>query len=98
MIYTITCLETLEERNSWPYYGASAFMGYYFDKETALHAARENWCDIAEHCYHYAVVEEIPEGLYAYPRPRWFFKYDIENDNFNPIDEPKVMEHIANVL
>lgn len=97
-IYAITCLECIEEKNTWPYFGASSFMGYYTDKDTAINAVKENRCDIAERCYNYAVVEEISEGLYAYPRPRWFFKYDADKDIYFSVAEPEFMKYIANIL
>ena len=96
MIYAITCMTRLEQNLGWPDFGSVAFIGYYEDKETAFDAVKNNSCDIAEKVYRYAVVEEIPPGLYAYPRPRWFFKYDA--DRFEEIEEPEFMKHIANVL
>ena len=95
-VYTITCLTKLEEKNTWPDFGCTAFMGFYHDKNDAISAVMENACDINETCYEYAVVEEIPPGVYAYPRPRWFFKFD--GKRYIPIEEPKYMTHIANVL
>ena len=99
MIYTITCMTRLEKNeNGWPEYGALAFMGYYKEKDTAIQAVKENWADIAERCYDYAVVEEIDEGLYSLPRRKWFFKYDVDKDIYNEIEEPDFMKHIANIL
>ena len=97
-IYAITCLTRLEENNGWPDFGATAFMGYYFEKDVAFQAVKENRCDIAEHCYHYAVIERILPGLYSYPKERWLFEYDHDNDRFVPIEEPEVLKHIGGIL
>ena len=98
-IYTITCLTNLEEdKTGWPNFGASAFMGYYFDRDEAINAVETNRCGIDERCYTYAVIEKIDEGLYAYPRPRLFYKFNIEKGIYEHIEEPEFMKHIANVL
>lgn len=98
-IYAITCFTRFEETDlGWPNFGDTAFMGFYYDKETAIECVKNNACDIAETIYGYAVVEDIPPGMYAYPRPRWFFKYDREKDMYEEIEEPEFMKHIANVL
>lgn len=104
-IYTITCMEKFEEKifedgrsSGFPTYGSTAFMGFYHDFNDAVESVIENACDINEHCYNYAVVEEILPGLYSYPRPRWFYKFNREKNEYEPIEEPKFMNHIANVL
>lgn len=104
-IYAITCMETFEEKilkdgrpSGFPTYGSTAFMGFYHDFDDAVESVMENACDINEHCYNYAVVEEILPGLYSYPRPRWFYKFNREKNEYEPIEEPKFMNHIANVL
>ena len=98
-VYIITCFEKLEkDKNGWPDFGGMAFMGLYREKEIAFENVKINNCDIAERCYKYAVIEEVTPGLYQYPRPRWFFKYNFKEDIFEKIEEPNFMKHIANVL
>lgn len=97
-IYAITCMQTIEEDEGWPSYGASKFMGYYFDKSYAFEAVQSNSCNIFENLYNYAVIEEIAPGLYSFPRKRWVFEYDDVAKAFHEIDEPKVMKIVANVL
>lgn len=98
-IYTITCMTRLEtDELGWPNFGATAFMGFYHEWDDAIEAVIENWCDINETCYTYAVIEEILPGLYAYPRPRWFYKFNIDTKMYEPISEPEFMKHIANVM
>ena len=102
-IYAITCFEQFEERilkdgrpAGFPDYGAMVFMGFYHDFDDATESVIENNCDINERCYNYAVIEEISPGLYAYPRPRWFYKFNYDTNNYEPIGEPDFMKH--NVL
>jgi len=100
-IYAITCLEKIEtdaNNTGFPDFGATAFMGFYYDKKIAFDAVQENRADIAEHCYRYVVIERILPGLYSYPRDRWFFEYDHSKNRFITIAEPSVMNHIAGVL
>ena len=98
-IFAIICMTTLKEKSSgWPDFGHTSFMGYYTDKNDAIKTVLNNMCDIAECCYKYAVVEEIPMGVYPHSKNRWFFEYDHENDCFHKIEEPKFMGHFVNIL
>ena len=103
-IYAITCMTKFEEliinnKNSgFPDFGATAFMGFYHNFDDATESVIENACDINETCYDYAVIEEITPGLYSYPRYRWFYKFNRNKNEYEPIEEPKFMNHIANVL
>lgn len=45
-------------------FGSSSLCGYYFDKDVAFKAVKEDACDINETCYDYAVIEEVEKGLY----------------------------------
>ena len=86
-IYTITCFEKLViDSLGRPSLDKAAFQGFYHEKDTAIEAVRLNAADIAESIYNYAVIEEIEPGLYSYPRVRWFFKYDRENDCYEDMD------------
>lgn len=97
-IYTITCIEKIEEDKGWPVFGTSKFIGYYFNKDEALEDVEANNCDINEFLFRFAVIEEIEPGLYSLPRKRWVFEFDDKSRTYHPIDEPKAMRHIANVL
>lgn len=96
MIYTVIVLEKLEEKNTWPDFGHTSFMGYYMTFDNAEEAVRRNAGDIHEACYDFAVIEEVPEGVYSVPRKRWYFRY--KDDGYVPIDEPPFMKYISNLL
>lgn len=69
-IYTVTTLHFYD-----PQYGSSPrTVGWFQDLETALSCVRENWGDIRETTYDYAVVERVTPGLYTMDDrdERWF--------------------------
>lgn len=86
-MYFITCFTRYEPntRIGVPDIGSARTFGYYEDKDVALEAVRKNWCDIQERVYRYAVVEYIPEGLYELAEERWFFEWNEDKDEFEPI-------------
>jgi hypothetical protein len=88
----------LEEDLGWPNFGATAFMGYCSSFILADSAVRNNVGGIDEHCYNYAVIEEVEEGIYPLRINRWFYQYNREEDIFESIPEPNFMNHIAGVL
>lgn len=96
VIMTMTKLEQ-DEKTKFPDFGSSSIVGYYFDKDKAFDAVKENACDINETCYDYALIEEIKEGLYqpAFSDCRWLFKYDKDRDRYNPMDEPEILKHFC---
>lgn len=76
-------------------------VGFYTNLETAQKAVEENWCDIFEYLYEYALIEEITEGIYRPNFNRWLYKlkYDEDlnsNHIFHQIEEPEEMKHIVN--
>jgi len=67
--------------------GDTRCVGYYSTFEKANEAVLDNACDIWETCYDYAVIENIPEGLYQYDfKPIWYKWNDIE-EIYEKIDE-----------
>lgn len=90
-IYVIMVCERLEVKNTWPDTGSSRLVGWYAAYETAVSAVRENWCDIYEYAYRYALIERVEQGLYrpADSSDRWWFEYDQKTGGYVPIEEPK---------
>lgn len=70
-------------------FGSRNLCGWYMSKTDAFKAVENNMCDIWEHCYDYALIEEVVEGLYPCSRTRWFFKFDIESMTYKQIEEPE---------
>lgn len=67
--------------------------GFYTDKDTAYKAVIENWGDIQERCFDYALVEEYREGLYGSTGNRQFFEWHEDTKEFVPMEEPKKFKH-----
>jgi len=63
-------------------------VGYFDTFEKAEKRVMTNACDIWETCYNYAVIENIPEGLYQYDfHPTWY-KYHKLTDSYNKCEQP----------
>ena len=63
-------------------------VGYFSKYEDALEVVTKNYGDIYEEGYYpYALIENVPEGLYKYDtEPQWF-KWDI--DGYKQCDTPE---------
>lgn len=96
--YFITCFNRVGlDKNQWLDIGCSRTFGYYEDYLTAEKALNENWCDMHETIYNYAVVEAIEPGIHPYPKERNFFKYDREKGGFFRIPEPEEFKGFCNI-
>ena len=64
-------------------------VGYYPTLEEAKKCVEENWGDIQECYYKYAVIEDVEPGLYrtAESTPLWY-KWSKAQEKFLPIDKP----------
>jgi hypothetical protein len=93
-MYFITCFNTDEKYGV----GASRCFGYYEDFETADQAVRENWCDMYEYTYSYAVIEFIEAGIHsiAEKENRKTYKWDNTIKGYLPCEEPQEIEHYCN--
>lgn len=88
-MWFITVFERREINHlGWPEYGCKRTWGYYSNRETALQALNENWTDMWETCYHYAVLEKLGEGICPYLESVQWFKYDIERGGYFEIEIP----------
>lgn len=87
--YFITVFSNLEtDDHGFPDIGYSRCWGFYKDKDTAIKAVEENWTDIDEHSYSYAMLEEYEEGISNATLWRKIYKYNKENDRYEEIEEP----------
>lgn len=94
--YFITVFERLDiNKYGFPAYDAARCWGFYTDKQIAIKALHENWTDMEEGIYKYAVIEEYREGISGMTGYRQFFKFDDEREGYFEIDEPEGYEHFA---
>lgn len=93
-IYIITTMSKLDLNDlGWPSLGSHGAVGYYRSFKDAEKAVTTNSCDIWETCYEYACIEEVEEGLYPSCINRWFYKYNIKDDTYEPVEPPEEYAH-----
>lgn len=96
-MYFITCVEKLEiNERGWPENGSVRTFGFFEEKNKAFQAVKENWCDLHECLYTYAIVEYITEGIHSFCEERWFFEYNFETRGFDEIKEPEGYKTFTN--
>jgi len=94
--YFITVFEKLDiDERGFPDTGSQRCWGFYSDKETAFRAVHENWTDLEETIYKYAIIEEYEEGISHLTGYRQWFKFDIEKKGYVEIDEPEGYKHFV---
>lgn len=90
---TIYTVSTIHFRDSQ--YGSSPrTVGWFPDLDTATQCVRENWGDIWETTYDYAVIEGVTPGLYTTEGndEHWF---QWKDNAYQPCDKP---EQVAGVI
>lgn len=91
-MYFITTIETKKSEVS-----DTRCVGYFNTFEKAENAVLYNSCDIWETCYDYAVIENIPEGLYQYDfHPTWY-KYHKPTNGYMKCEQPDFVKAVNNV-
>ena len=70
-IYTVTTIPaTFPQR-------PTRCIGWFPDRDLAVEAIRDNYGDMNEDGhYRYALVEEVEEGIYTFPREEIWFKWE----------------------
>ena len=95
-MFFITCVQQLTvDDKGWLDTGAQRTVGYYDNLDDTVSAILENCCDIQEYIFHYAILEEIPAGVYPSCNLRKVFEFDDNTRIFHEIAEPACMKHIA---
>lgn len=96
-MWFITVMEKIEPSDRFmALFGGQRTWGYYKDQDVALQALHENWTDMWEFCYDYAVLEKFGEGIVPDCQERYWFKYDRERDGYFEIEEPECVKHLCN--
>lgn len=92
-MYFITGIEDLDPE--WGTKGTRCF-GYKKTFENADKAVRENWCDINETIYDYAVIEFMRDEIHPDCLERWFYKFDYDKGIYEAINEPEEVRGFCN--
>ena len=94
--YFITVFRRLEiDELGWPDTGEERTWGFYRSKKKAIQALHENWTDMEETIYHYAVLEGHYEGIAHLSGYQQFFAFDVSKGGYFEIETPKGYEHFA---
>lgn len=96
-MFFITCFSKCEKDElGWFDGGASRTFGYYDNFEDCKRALNENWCDMHEFLYLYAVVEKIDQGIHAIAEDEVWFKWDEKRQGFFEISKPECANGFTN--
>lgn len=96
-MYFITVFDKIEPSDIYfAEFGDQRTWGYYPEHEWAVNALHENWTDMHEGCYEYAVIERIDYGICAIADERQWFKWDAERHGYFEIEEPECVKHLVN--
>ena len=93
-MWFITVFERAEcDQKGFPDFGASRCWGFYSDRDVAIRAVRENWTDMREGMYKFAVIEGYDEGIAHYhaPEEAQWFKWSEEYEGYREIDRPEAV-------
>lgn len=98
LVATIKDIQTPTEARQVGNYGmANIFetrvVGYFLTLEEAKKCIKNNWCDIHENYYKYAVIEDVAPGLYRSieSKPLWF---RWTKTGYRPIQKPGQISQI----
>ena len=80
----------------WPDTGSRRCFGYFGDKDTAIQAVTENWCDINETCYDYAVIEHIEPGIHPIGDEQIWFQFDYDDRAYHWTEKPDAVKGTIN--
>jgi len=74
-----------------PNCGIRERVGFYYDKEDAIRAVEENWCDLQDHYAQAAEICKVEPGLYSVPSRReyWYFLWNQKEEKFEIARKPK---------
>ena len=95
-MWFITVVEKMDDScYDWPDNGECRTWGFYYDKEIAVKALHENWTNMREHMYDYAVIERYEEGINNYMLDRQWFKWNEKRNGYYEIDDPDCVKNIT---
>jgi len=92
-IYEIYVMELpwqLDEKK-FPICGIRERVGFYYDKEDAVRAVEENWCDLQDHYAQAAEIRKIYPGLYPLSSRSeyWYYLWNQQEERFEAAKRPK---------
>ncbi len=73
----------------------SRCVGYFKNFKDAEDVIINNIADLNETIYNYAIIENIPEGLYKYDQNAKWYKFDELNETYESCNIPDGFKHIV---
>ena len=88
-MFFITCFSRRENGESEsPDFSDMRTFGYFDSFEACNQALHENWCDMHECLYEFAVIEQIEQGIHPHAKEMDWYRWDNEKCGFFEIDKP----------
>lgn len=71
-------------------FGSEERVGFYYEKNMAIQAVEENWCDLQDHYAHAAMIKEIAPGLYPliHRTKCWYYIWNPQEEKFEKAEVP----------
>ena len=100
VIYLVTvCTKLEKDKNGWYDMGSTRIWGWYSDIADAKNVIENNITDIFEYYYTYAIIEEVKEGVPAFPlQKKLWYKWNTEQNKYLPIPEPIISHCLLNSI
>lgn len=90
-MHFITLIHSTEEGKT---YDDHRCVGYYERFKDASEAVENNYCDIWEYYYDYAVIELIPSGLFPYDNREYWYKWNDKEKGYEICEQPEFAKGI----
>jgi len=96
-MFFITCFSKCKKNENERFdTGYTRTFGYFDNLEICRRALHENWCDMHEYLYEFAVVEYIEQGIHSHAKEMAWFRWDDEKEGFFEINKPECTIHYSN--
>ena len=78
--------------DGWPTCGSQKRVGFYHERETAIKAIEENWCDLQDYYAKAAEMRTVMPGLYSFPSQHvcLYYEWNQEKECFENKPFPKL--------
>lgn len=95
-IYTITVFQTLKptSESNLIDFGSRRCVGWYKSKDEAANAVENNFSDMHDYIYNYAIIEEMDMGVKLPDISRSLYKWD--NTCYKQVEIPKSLYRYSN--
>lgn len=97
IMYFITVVDIYNETESSKYVEYnSRCVGYYAWLDDAVEAIKNNFSDIKRTICDYVVIEQIEEGIHEMRKEETWFKWNDEDELYEPADKPEEIQNPNN--